>query len=59
MLSFRRLPCWSCLNEHKAKRHGPIIRDLDVYDTDQQRGKGVMQKAYETVIGGGDRIGSE
>jgi hypothetical protein len=30
----------------------PIIRDLDVYDTDQDRGKGVMQQAYEAVVGG-------
>jgi len=34
----------------------PIIRDLDVYDTDQDRGKGVMQKAYEAVVGGATEL---
>ncbi|WP_447985883.1 DUF748 domain-containing protein [Nitrospira sp. Nam74] len=34
----------------------PIIRDLDVYDTDQERGKGVIHKAYEAVVGGATEL---
>jgi hypothetical protein len=34
----------------------PIIRDLDVYNSDQDRGKGVMRKAYEAAIGGATEL---
>jgi hypothetical protein len=34
----------------------PLIRHLDVYDSDQERGKGVMKKAYEAVVGGATEV---
>jgi hypothetical protein len=50
---------YSQFNVQHGKIEGyvkPIIRNLDVYDTDQERGKGVMQKAYEAVVGGATEL---
>lgn len=34
----------------------PIIRELDVYNADQERGKGVTQKLYEGIVGGATEL---